>query len=253
MKMKKNVVHMSIVAVIGTTAMAAMSSVQSATLNNGDILTIDAGQVVLDPSYGTVVNVTSGSYLGGDFNANNAIGFYESIAIPGPGTTGIVVGQATTPGAHHSGAPIAGDTNEIGDPFLGLANSTTSFWTSVGITGGTTNGLNFSGWTMAWGTISAVTLGSGAWQPADCAGSICNGTFVDGVAHFTWDGIYGNTYIIDYTASVPLGDPSGTGGQQYYYRLTGTVEAAVVPIPAAIWLFGSGLIGLIGIARRKKI
>lgn len=28
---------------------------------------------------------------------------------------------------------------------------------------------------------------------------------------------------------------------------------AVIPIPAAAWLFGSGLIGLIGIARRKKV
>jgi hypothetical protein len=28
--------------------------------------------------------------------------------------------------------------------------------------------------------------------------------------------------------------------------------AAVVPVPAAIWLFGFGLLGLIGIARRKK-
>lgn len=28
--------------------------------------------------------------------------------------------------------------------------------------------------------------------------------------------------------------------------------AAVVPIPGAVWLFGSGLLGLIGIARRKK-
>ena len=26
----------------------------------------------------------------------------------------------------------------------------------------------------------------------------------------------------------------------------------VVPVPAAVWLFGSGLLGLIGIARRKK-
>jgi hypothetical protein len=25
-----------------------------------------------------------------------------------------------------------------------------------------------------------------------------------------------------------------------------------VPVPAAVWLFGSGLLGLIGIARRKK-
>ena len=28
--------------------------------------------------------------------------------------------------------------------------------------------------------------------------------------------------------------------------------ATVVPVPAAVWLFGSGLIGLVGIARRKK-
>ena len=36
---------------------------------------------------------------------------------------------------------------------------------------------------------------------------------------------------------------------------TGTwtvVPASVVPVPAAVWLFGSGLIGLIGLARRKK-
>ena len=30
------------------------------------------------------------------------------------------------------------------------------------------------------------------------------------------------------------------------------VQITSVPIPAAVWLFGSGLIGLIGIARRKK-
>ncbi|MHB8535826.1 MAG: VPLPA-CTERM sorting domain-containing protein [Sulfuricaulis sp.] len=29
-------------------------------------------------------------------------------------------------------------------------------------------------------------------------------------------------------------------------------NAGVVPIPAAVWLFGSGLLGLVGIARRKK-
>ncbi len=33
--------------------------------------------------------------------------------------------------------------------------------------------------------------------------------------------------------------------------LVGTI-AAVVPVPAAVWLFGSGLLGLVGIARRKK-
>ena len=31
----------------------------------------------------------------------------------------------------------------------------------------------------------------------------------------------------------------------------GTSETTVVPVPSAVWLFGSGLIGLIGVARRK--
>ncbi len=31
------------------------------------------------------------------------------------------------------------------------------------------------------------------------------------------------------------------------------VDVAAVPVPAAAWLFGSGLLGLIGIARRKKV
>ena len=48
----------------------------------------------------------------------------------------------------------------------------------------------------------------------------------------------GNSFLLD------LAD-DGNGG----YLTTST---AVVPVPAAIWLFGSGLIGLVGFARRKK-
>ena len=33
----------------------------------------------------------------------------------------------------------------------------------------------------------------------------------------------------------------------------GPLTGQVVPIPAAAWLFGSGLLGLIAIARRKKV
>ena len=31
-----------------------------------------------------------------------------------------------------------------------------------------------------------------------------------------------------------------------------SLETAAVPVPAAVWLFGSGLLGLVGISRRKK-
>lgn len=37
---------------------------------------------------------------------------------------------------------------------------------------------------------------------------------------------------------------------QYYDNFS--LDIAAVPLPPALWLFGSGLIGLIGIARRKK-
>jgi len=36
------------------------------------------------------------------------------------------------------------------------------------------------------------------------------------------------------------------------YNVRPYASFTVVPVPAAVWLFGSGLIGLIGIARRKK-
>ena len=38
-------------------------------------------------------------------------------------------------------------------------------------------------------------------------------------------------------------------GSDYAFRLEGSVSA--VPVPAAVWLFGSGLLGLVGVARRK--
>lgn len=43
----------------------------------------------------------------------------------------------------------------------------------------------------------------------------------------------------------------GTAGL-YTFDVVNGVTLPEVPIPAAVWLFGSGLIGLIGIARRKK-
>lgn len=36
------------------------------------------------------------------------------------------------------------------------------------------------------------------------------------------------------------------------FSYTQTLELNSVPVPAAVWLFGSGLLGLVGVARRKK-
>lgn len=39
-------------------------------------------------------------------------------------------------------------------------------------------------------------------------------------------------------------------GAPFQMNITSTVSA--VPVPAAVWLFGSGLMGLVGVARRRK-
>ncbi|MDN5940477.1 MAG: VPLPA-CTERM sorting domain-containing protein [Nitrospira sp.] len=41
------------------------------------------------------------------------------------------------------------------------------------------------------------------------------------------------------------------GGSSIGFRLSSLEPISVVPIPAAVWLFGSGLIGLAGLARRR--
>jgi hypothetical protein len=43
----------------------------------------------------------------------------------------------------------------------------------------------------------------------------------------------------------------GTGTNNLF--ISGGISPVVVPLPAAVWLFGSGLVGLIGVARKKHV
>jgi hypothetical protein len=45
---------------------------------------------------------------------------------------------------------------------------------------------------------------------------------------------------------------TGNNGSGVFYDNLSFAEVAPVPVPAAVWLFGSGLVGLVGVARRRK-
>lgn len=45
---------------------------------------------------------------------------------------------------------------------------------------------------------------------------------------------------------------TGTNRQVDFQNIGFTAELSQIPLPAAVWLFGSGLMGLIGVARRRK-
>ena len=57
---------------------------------------------------------------------------------------------------------------------------------------------------------------------------------------FNWSGDTGYQYVGGDIYKVTF-----SGGQTF------EIDVAVVPVPAAAWLFGTGLVGLIGVARRK--
>jgi len=76
---------------------------------------------------------------------------------------------------------------------------------------------------------------------------------------------FGSDQLMSFIAlgATDVSDLSGTpisttfaNGKWHVNATTGTVsyvgQVSAVPVPAAIWLFGSGLLGLVGISRRKQ-
>lgn len=128
----------------------------------------------------------------------------------------------------------------------------------TGTTGGTglqalTNTtINMQGWTVFYNG-GDIDMGSGV-SSADARAVSNGGTLPDGnTANLTCSDANlcgaGATYVLDYTAVVPTG---GFATIAYTLHLEGALtEVAAVPVPAAVWLFGSGLLGLVGVARRK--
>ena len=205
---------------IAIALMAAAGSANAA-LVNGSILTIDAGS---------------------NFTMEVSPGFHLPTAITG--LNGIELGTTQAASGSHTGAPDATESPNIDNPWLFFGNTGmhyTSAATNVLSASGNTATVDMSGWGVTWNGIAAIPMGSGAW-----------GTNADGVADITCgvDCSVGDTYTLTYTATVPVGDASGFGGVAYGLNLTGTVSE--VPVPAAVWLFGSGLVGLAAVARRRK-
>ena len=52
-------------------------------------------------------------------------------------------------------------------------------------------------------------------------------------------------------SAIVTGNAVGNFGGLYSVAMT--AKPSAVPVPAAIWLLGSGLLGLVGIARRKEV
>lgn len=231
--MKLQLLQLSLTTVLSLSALTA----QAAVVNTGNQLTINSGIYSVAPEE---PNVT-GSWFAADTDGNSIISGSEKTALH-QGTEGFIIGVIQGTGTPtHSGAPLPTDWNRITEPYTWFGNTGQEYTTSP-ITGSTETGLDFSGFNWPWNGIEDIPFGTGAWGVG----------YTDGIANFVWDGVYGHGYTLDYRTTVEDGSPTGFGGVQFEYHFEGIVNVSAVPIPSAVWLFGSGLIGLIGVARRKK-
>jgi hypothetical protein len=70
----------------------------------------------------------------------------------------------------------------------------------------------------------------------------------------TWGGFFGAVYyeVWDFRL-LSNGSATGFNVDTIFGTAGGDfAQYTVIPVPAAVWLFGSGLLGLVGVARRKK-
>jgi len=289
--MKKSTLAVTVGLALGGATFAAQAALTASTVLKFDtgVYACNAGGTY--PACGNAgTNVVSGTWFGMDANKNGLIENGEKTAIASH--NGIHIGFTSTATGSHTGSPFGAANNytgtnlvqvgmdTLGNPIYmtngsgGLVTMTTTEhpgvdepWGFFGNTGmdyltkavtvtndfsnGTKKNLDFSGWTVTWNGIPAIPMNSGAWGTGTSYGNgtariICAGPSANSCST-------SSTFTLDYYATVPVGDPSGFGGVQYQLHMTGHVDpAAVVPVPAAVWLFGSGLVGMAAVARRKK-
>ena len=144
--------------------------------------------------------------------------------------TGLRDAIDSTPGGLQVGDTISGDTVLRGGvPIQGINSATPA---TDGIEVGFQSGVFLN---QGPAPMATTTLNYG-WY-LDYNNQPTFGISDDGIGGMPVDGMPYNQY-----ASISLDIGSGNS----------MTVTNVVPIPAAVWLFGSGLLGLVGVARRKK-
>lgn len=224
---------------IKSIALAAISFILSASVNAAPI---------------TSLEITDGNFFIGGENLTLTPAAYASMNIDGVSYHG---SEPTTLGSEESyfSTSVATTTHSL----LGVISIYTSDSPFEGVNGlfsapsGNINHetseltLDLSSWTFFNNGVSiSHNIGSSSNL---VEGTICVDSFSSNCTSpitTTYNALTG-----EFTASwVSFINHGALPGAQTSTYITGYVSA--VPVPAAVWLFGSGLLGLVGLARRNK-
>jgi len=244
--MKKSIIASAVVAALGLTAATVA---QSATVTG--ITIMDVGSTTGSGTAGTASPFFYSAVTDG-----RSGGFkFDTLKINPVSYAGATLWTGDVP----PGTMLAG----------GVANPTGSF-----STGFLFSSLPFVPFTFGSDVNATVTAGALAFTSLDFGGNFAGGSsFVlppdSGTLQVFWTTATANADDFDvsfrWTHNITTAeDPSlkftAFTAQWIIEGCASTVgnvgaacgAAAVIPVPAAVWLFGSGLLGLVGVARRRK-
>ena len=224
MNMKKTTLATTVALCLGTTGTANALKIGITNMDfggiygaNGFMYDTDTGQF----GYGLAISTE-------DFNGHawtaNAVKFFNTHSQP-------LTWTGTFEGSPWAQGTITGFTQTTQHtPFTGVQTNTIPL---------TTSGFHLTGNQVAWGTLFnwSTSVNIPVLMVFDCApgeaGDLCSGVSGTPMAA----GPFAGADPV-FNGSILEGSTPFSGGE--------------VPIPAAAWLFGSGLVGLAGIARRRK-
>lgn len=206
---------------------------------SGDTVDFYYDPVDVDPLYGSI-NVSGDTIFalptqfsttasGGVIDTISAQGTIQVVAKDGYSLSSITVAEGGFYKIDNSASSVDVDAAlrlfDFNDPLAGIGLGTEE---NINLT--LSSGLNIKDGNLnSWSASGSFDMTTATWDGINHVGlsltNLLTATSVDG----------GIAYI----------DKNSVGG-------VGFTFSTAVPVPAAVWLFGSGLIGLFGFARRKK-
>lgn len=188
--------------------LAASTFQASAALDASAALKFDLGNAV--PGGGIC---TSGSCFG--MEVSTGLVLWTNIEAK----SGIIIGTSQPATGSHSGVIDGSESPNVDNPWQFFGNTGLHQTTSVvTIISDDTSGnvvLDLSSWDVTWNGIASIPMSSNAHS---------GGTDGEAVMTCAADCSIGDTYELDYFATVPEGDPSGFGGVKYSLKLRGSID-----------------------------
>lgn len=191
-------------------------------------------------SYSTPCQQNGGSWFAMDLNGNSklvdtertAISTFQGLRIRSLSSSTARNNDTTQTATGSHGGPVNGLESPGIDNAWAFQGSTgmhltTSTAAVINETGSSAT-INFDDWSVIWNqtpqgnTPAPIDMGTGAWNPLSGAPS---GSYSNGIAQLTCETncSEGETFQLNYAATVPAGDPSGFGGIRYFLHLEGTI------------------------------